>query len=135
MKLVRISLIVLQLLIMFNAFGGGIYGFFGAPGVDPAWLDGSPFSSYFIPSLFLFIVIGGGLALATGAWVRRSRLAPRLSLLMGVLLMGWIAAQLAMIGSVSWLQPAIFVAGVAITALAGVALRAGQRRVRAGATA
>ena len=85
MKLVRTSLIVLQLLIMFNAFGGGIYGFLGAPGVDPAWLDGSPFSSYFIPGLFLFVVIGGGLALATVAWVRKSRFAPRLSLVMGVL--------------------------------------------------
>jgi len=73
------------------------YGFFGAPGVDPAWLDGSP--------------------------------------LMGVLLMGWIAAQLAMIGSVSWLQPAIFVAGVAITTLAGVALLIGRRRARVGVTA
>ncbi|NLB82118.1 MAG: hypothetical protein GX800_11050 [Clostridiaceae bacterium] len=30
----------------------------GAKGVPGEWLKGSPFSDYFIPGLFLFIVIG-----------------------------------------------------------------------------
>ena len=30
-----------------------------------SWLDGSPFHSFFIPSLFLFVVIGGGMLVAT----------------------------------------------------------------------
>jgi hypothetical protein len=34
-----------------NAIGGGYYGLSGAAGVPKAWLEGSPFSDYFIPSL------------------------------------------------------------------------------------
>jgi hypothetical protein len=127
MKLTKISLISLQLIVMLNAFGGGIYGLSGAPGVDPAWLDGSPFSSYVIPSLILFTVIGGGMAVATAAWILKSRAAPWLSLVMGAALMSWIVVQLAMIGYVSWLQPVMLVAGAAVAALAVAALRAGQR--------
>ena len=99
---------------MLNAFGGGYYGLSGAVGVDPAWLDGTPFSSYFIPSLFLFTVIGGGMAVATAAWILKSRVAPWLSLAMGVTLMSWIVVQVSMIGYVSWMQPMSFVAGVAV---------------------
>ena len=123
MKLARISLISLQLLVMFNAFGGGYYGLSGATGVDLSWLDGTPFSSYFVPSLFLFTVVGGGMAVATVAWLLKSHVAPWLSLAMGVTLMSWIVVQVAMIGYVSWMQPVSFAAGVAVTGLAIVALR------------
>jgi hypothetical protein len=60
---------------------------------------------------------------ATIAHVRKSPLAPRVSLGMGVLLMLWIVAQVSIIGYVSWMQPTSFVAGAAITALAGLLLR------------
>ncbi len=60
---------------------------------------------------------------ATATWILKGRGAPWLSLAMGVTLMGWIVAQLAMIGSVGWLQPASFAAGIAVTGLAIVALR------------
>jgi len=133
MRLVRISLISIQLLVMLNAFGGGYYGLSGAPGVDPAWLEGTPFSSYFIPSLFLFTVIGGGMAVATAAWLLKSRVAPWLSLGMGVTLMTWIVVQLSMIGYVSWMQPASFAAGVAVTGLAAVAMRRARVAASAGA--
>jgi hypothetical protein len=129
MKRTRIAIITIQVLVMLNAFGGGYYGLSGAPGVDPAWLDGTPFSSYFVPSLFLFTVIGGGMAVATAAWILKSRVAPWLSLAMGVTLMSWIVVQVAMIGYVSWMQPVSFVAGAAVAALAGSALR-GVRRER-----
>jgi len=134
MKLTKIALIIIQLLVMLNAFGGGWYGMAGAPGVDPAWLDGSPISSYFVPGLFLFVAIGGGMLVATIAWWRRSRLAPWISLGMGGLVMLWIVVQLAIIGSVSPLQPISFVAGAAVATLAGVLLRA-ERRTRVGVTA
>jgi hypothetical protein len=133
MKLAKISLISFQLLVMLNAFGGGYYGLSGAPAVDPSWLDGTPFSSYFIPSLFLFTAIGGGMAVATAAWILKSRVAPWLSLAMGVTLMSWIVVQVAMIGYVSWMQPTSFAAGAAITALAAVLLRAERRQVQLGA--
>jgi hypothetical protein len=134
MKRTKIAIITIQLLVMLNAFGGGYYGLSGAPGVDPAWLDGTPFSSYFVPSLFLFTVIGGGMAVATAAWVLKSRVAPWLSLAMGVTLMSWIVVQVAMIGYVSWMQPVSFVAGAAVATLAGGAVRA-VRRERLSVTA
>jgi len=134
MKRTKIAIITIQLLVMLNAFGGGYYGLSGAPGVDPAWLDGTPFNSYFVPSLFLFTVIGGGMAAATAAWILKSRVAPWLSLAMGVTLMSWIVVQVAMIGYVSWMQPVSFVAGAAVATLAGSALR-GVRRQRLGVVA
>lgn len=130
MKLARIVIIVLQLVVMLNAFGGGYYGLTGAEGVDPAWLEGSPFSSYLIPSLFLLVVIGGGFALASLAWIVRNPRAPLLSLAMGVVLIAWIVVQVAIIGYVSWMQPASFLAGVAIAALALPFLRR-ERALRA----
>jgi hypothetical protein len=127
MKLTKIALIVIQLLVMLNAFGGGYYGLAGAKDIPTSWLDGSPFGSFFIPSLFLFVVIGGGMLAATLVWWRKSSLAPWVSLAMGVTLMLWIVAQVSIIGYVSWMQPTSFVAGAAIVALAAVLLRAARR--------
>jgi hypothetical protein len=127
MKRAKIALIVIQLLVMVNAFGGGFYGLNGAKAIPRAWLDGSPFSSFFIPSLFLFVVIGGGMLVATIVLLRRARLAPWVSLGVGVLLMLWIVVQVSIIGYVSWMQPTSFIAGAAIATLAGVLLR-GDRR-------
>jgi hypothetical protein len=127
MKLARLALIVVQLLVMLNAFGGGIYGMAGAPAVPKDWLAGSPFSGYFLPGLFLFVVIGGGMALASAAWLRKSARAPWASLTMGCLLMLWIVVQVAVIGLTSPLQPVSFVAGAVVAALAGVLLRRARR--------
>ena len=123
MKRVKTALVALQLLVAANAVGGGIYGLAGAKAVPTEWLEGSPFHSYTVPSLFLLGVIGGGMIVATAAWLLRRRVAPWLSLGMGVTLMLWIVAQVAVITLNSWLQPASFAAGMAITALAVYALR------------
>ena len=131
MKLAKIPSSLIQLLVMLNAFGGGYYGLSGAPASIRPGSTARPFSSYFIPSLFLFTVIGGGMAVATAAWILKSRVAPWLSLAMGVTLMSWIVVQVAMIGYVSWMQPVSFAAGVAVSALAVVALRAGRQRAGA----
>jgi hypothetical protein len=127
MKRTKITLMAIQVLVMVNAFAGGFYGLNGAKAIPRSWLDGSPFSSFFIPSLFLFVVIGGGMLIATVACWRGSRLTPWLSLAMGVLLMLWIVTQVSIIGYVSWMQPASFAAGAAIAALAGVLIRDGRR--------
>jgi hypothetical protein len=134
MKRAKIALIVIQLLVMVNAFGGGFYGLNGAKAIPRAWLDGSPFHSFFIPSLFLFVVIGGGMLVATIVLLRRARVAPWVSLGMGVLLMLWIVVQVSIIGYVSWMQPTSFVAGAAIAALAGALIR-GERRAQVASAA
>lgn len=123
MKRVKTALIALQLLVAANAVGGGIYGLAGAKDVPTEWLEGSPFSTYTVPSLFLLGVIGGGMIVATTAWLLHRRIAPWASLGMGVILMSWIVAQVAIITLNSWLQPVSFAAGLAIAALAVYALR------------
>jgi hypothetical protein len=84
------------------AFAGGFYGMSGAEGVPREWLDGTPFRSYRIPSLILFVVVGGGLFVAA---------------------VGWIGVQVAVIGYVSWLQPATACAGALALVLASLSAR------------
>jgi len=104
--------------IALNAFGGAVYGLAGAPGVPREWLFGTPFSSYLVPSLFLGVVVGGGCLTASIGVLRRSRFTPPLAMSAGVLLLSWIAVQVALIGWVSWLQPAVAACGAVIVLLA-----------------
>ena len=102
-----------------NAFGGGYYGLSGAEGVPTEWLAGGPFEDYFVPSLFLFVVIGGWLLLATIAVAMSWRRARAVALAAGLLLLAWIAVQVAIIGYVSWMQPATVIGAAAVLSLAG----------------
>ena len=108
----RISLIILLFIVAINAFAGGYYGLAGAKNVPPEWLEGSPFRSYFIPSLFLFAIVGGSCLLAAIALLRRWAVAGKLAMLAGIIMLGWIIAQVIIIGYVSWLQPAIAICGL-----------------------
>lgn len=101
-----------------NAFAGGYYGLSGAKGVPLEWLAGSPFSDYFIPSLILFVVVGGVFSFAAIAVFMRSRLARVSAFVAGTVVLVWIGVQLAIIGYVSWMQPTTLVAGVFVLILA-----------------
>jgi hypothetical protein len=132
MRPVKISLVILQLILFVNACGGAVYGLSGAKAIPRSWLEGSPFQSYVIPSLFLLIAVGGSMLVATVLWLLGSRVAdgrwaPWASIAAGSILVGWIVAQVAMIGYVSWMQPACFAAGLAIAALGAMALRLRSR--------
>jgi hypothetical protein len=96
------------------ALGGGIYGLMGAEGVPAVWLEGSPFTTYLIPSLFLFAAVGGSCALAAWAVLMSHRLGRILAPAAGVLLIAWIAAQVSIIGYVSWLQPFVAAYGIIV---------------------
>lgn len=101
-----------------NAFGGGYYGLAGAKGVPREWLARSPFDDYIVPSLILIFVVGGaflGAAIAVFAALPAAR---RIVTLAGALALVWIAAQVAIIGPVSWLQPAIACVGVLLLVVA-----------------
>jgi len=102
----------LQMLVAVNAIGGGVFGLTGAPGVPREWLAGSPFSSYLIPSLVLIVAVGGlHFLAAVRLWQGHPRALP-FGRAAGAILLGWIAAQMAIIGYVSWLQPAMGATGV-----------------------
>jgi flavodoxin len=118
MKALRIALGVVLAVIALNAFGGGYYGMAGAKDVPPEWLYGSPFKSYFLPALFLFVVIGGACLAGSIAAFRNANSARGISLLCAGLLISWIIIQVAIIGYVSWMQPAIFISALCISCLA-----------------
>jgi hypothetical protein len=87
-------------------------------GVPREWLSGSPFKDYFIPSLILFVVVGGSLlaaAVAVYAGVRADRAA---ALAAGVTVLVWLAAEIAIIGYISWMQPATALGGALIVVTA-----------------
>lgn len=100
-----------------NAFGGGYYALSGAKDVPLEWLSESPFDSYFIPGLFLFFVIGPSCLAASVLLFVKSRFSKKAAIVCGVLLLLWIIIQVAIIGYVSWMQPAIAISGIAILLL------------------
>lgn len=103
-----------------NAFGGGCYGLAGARDVPTAWLEGSPFSDYFIPSLVLFVIVGGAFLIASIAVFACWRAARVLALLAGVVVLGWLAVQVAIIGYVSWMQPVTASTALVVLGLASL---------------
>jgi hypothetical protein len=115
---IRIALGMLLAFAALNAFGGGTYGMAGAEGVPVEWLEGTPFTSYTIPSLILFVVVGGGFLFAAVATFARAPFARAAAAASAVIVLGWIFVQVMMIGSVSWMQPATAVGGLVILCLA-----------------
>jgi hypothetical protein len=111
-----ISLITIHIIVALNALAGGYYGLAGASGVPLEWLRGSPFTSYFYPSLILLLVVGGSQTAAAIAVIMKKSKAPNYSFFAGLILLIWIVVQVSVIGYVSWLQPAM-----AITAIVTIA--------------
>ncbi len=101
-----------------NAFGGGYYGLSGAEGIPVELLEGSPFRSYFVPSLVLIVVVGGSFLFAGIAVFADLRIARFSALMSGAIVLVWIVVQLGIIGYVSWLQPTTAVGGLLILLLA-----------------
>ena len=106
---------ILLAFIAINAFGGGSYGMMSPKELPKEWLEGSPFSSFFLPSLILFVVVGGSHMVAALMVLRRKKWAYEATLLAGVILLVWILVQVGIIGFVSFLQP--LMAGLAIVVL------------------
>ncbi len=117
-KIIKNILGVILAIVAINAFGGGYYGMSGAKDIPLDWLNGSLFKSYFIPALFLFTVVGGTCLYSSIAVFWNWKNARTSSLLCGMLMISWILIQVAIIGYVSWMQPAIFIAGVSVIILA-----------------
>jgi len=100
-----------------NAFGGGYYGLTGAKGVPTKWLEGSPFSDYFVPSLVLLVVVGGAFLVAAIVVIAGWPTARAAALTAGLVVLAWLLAQVAIIGLVSWMQPTTAIAAAGILVL------------------
>jgi len=104
-KRVRFTLGFLLSFVALNAFAGGYYGMAGAKDIPLEWLDGTPFSTYFIPSLFLFLVIGGTCLFAAIAVFKKHPLGTKIAFVAAAIIVIWLIVQLVTIGYVSWMQP------------------------------
>ncbi len=122
----------LELLVGGSAVAAGLF-FVRDPsgaGVFPlSMLEQSPFRDYLIPGLVLLIVVGLGNVAAAALSFTRHRLAAPAAIAMGVVTCGWIVCQVAFIGYVSFLQPAVFIIGLVIAALGWRATNAGRPRI------
>ena len=116
----RTLLAALLGIVALNAFGGSVYGLSGAESVPESWLEGSPFHTYFVPSLVLLVAVGGSMAVAAVLVVRGAATGRTAAMAAAAILLGWIGVQVAIIGWVSWLQPTMAVAAVAILVLASM---------------
>jgi len=110
----RYLLGILLAVVALNAFGGGYYGLAGAKDVPTEWLAGSPFRSYVVPSIVLFVVVGGSCLVAAIALFARWRIDRAAALTSGAVLLVWIVVQVVAIGYVSWLQPTVFAVALAV---------------------
>lgn len=113
----RWSLVAVLALVALNAFAGGYYGMTGAEHVPTEWLAGSPFETYLVPSIILFVVVGGAFALAAVAVSTRRRYARVAAAVAAGVGVAWLTTQVAIIGYVSWMQPATAAAIVVVTLL------------------
>lgn len=104
-KLLRYFLGCLLAFSALNAFGGGIYAIMGAENVPVEWLKGSPFTSYFVPGLILFFIVGGSFLTSSVLMFLNSKHAFKASYFSVFIVFIWLVVQVSIIGYVSWMQP------------------------------
>lgn len=114
----RFILVVLLAMLALNSFGGGLYGMMGAKDIPTEWLEGSGFQDYFIPSLILFVFVGGSAIIAAIAVFKHHIADRKLSFLCAGITGIWILVQIVIIGYVSFLQPLIAMTAILILILA-----------------
>ena len=119
----RFALGALLAFVALNAFGGGVYGVLGAKDLPTEWLQGTPFRDYLIPSVALFVAVGGPCLFAAVSVFRRHSWARPAAFAAGTIVLVWMTVQLLLIGYVSWLQPTFVVIALLVLALAGLAPR------------
>lgn len=116
-----IVLFILHLIVGLGGLAGGYAGLtdiqqpLGAP---HSMLEGSPFTSFFIPALFLFSVIGIGNLISALLVSRYSILGPLASFVTGFLLVAWIVIQCLVIHDIVALHVIFFCIGLMQVVLA-----------------
>jgi hypothetical protein len=124
---VRVALVILEGFVGLGAVLGGVSVATNAIGLPETLLRGSPFGSYLVPGLVLTFVVGGSQLVAAAVVLRRHGLGAPASALAGIVLVGWMVVQVAIIGLGHWIQAFYLVLGVLIVVLA-----ARLRRTEAG---
>jgi len=122
--------IVLAVVAWFNLLSAvlGMLGLtIGFLPIPVEWLDGSAFTSYLWPGVILGVVVGGVQVLALVAQYGRWRLAAGLHAAAGLVMIGWVFIEVAMLPGFVLLQGIYFATGVLQTVLAVLLLGAWPR--------
>lgn len=99
-------------------------------GFPTGWIEATPFGSYLLPGIYLFVMNGIGMCVLVGLSVTRHRYAPWLTGILGMGLVIWIGVQLIVMPEVSYLQAIFGVIGVVLAAVSVAWLRrTGQVRL------
>jgi hypothetical protein len=113
--------VTLDLLLSIGALAGGAALMIGPRGqiipLAVSALQGSPFDTYFVPGMILFGVIGIGPLLAARLVWLRHWWAPLATILVGIILLIWLAVEIAIVGYSDNppLQPVYLLLGATIT--------------------
>lgn len=125
------ALAVVQLFNGLSALAGGIGLMSDPSGGNVAmkleWLTGTPFSTFLIPGIILFVVNGMGNIGGFFFTLKKRIYAGGIGFIFGVIMMGWIIVQVSMIGYMSFLQPLYFATGL-LQMIFGFQFRAQWRR-------
>src|ERR1700682_3376964 len=74
-------------------------------GMPTKLLAGSPFTSFLVPGILLFTVVGVAPLMAAALTIRRQALAPIAAVGVGVALIGWVSVEMVVLagpGSLAW---------------------------------
>lgn len=118
----RWPLLAVALFLAVGAIPAGI-GFVLRPdgslvGMPLAVLAGTPFPDFRLPGIFLALAVGGSALAASVLLALGARRAAGVALVAGLVTLGWIAVQVALLGYLSPLQPLVAALGLALVWLA-----------------
>jgi hypothetical protein len=86
-------------------------------GLNLQMLNGTPFHNFLLPGLLLMFIIGGTQILAILLSILRHPQTYKAALAAGIILIAWIAFQLMMVHSYTWLYGLYLLIGVLISLL------------------
>jgi hypothetical protein len=86
--------------------------------MPPDWLQGTPFTSWVLPGVFLLLVVAIPMGAAAVLELRSSPWAQLASIVAGAAQVGWIGAQLLIMQRYNVLQPVMLGFGLAVVLLA-----------------
>jgi hypothetical protein len=135
---IRFALFVVDLSAAVSAVIGGVAVALDVDHFPREWLARSPFSDYVLPGAMLAVLVGGSAAIAAVATARFPRVGAPVSVVAGLVMVGWIVGELAVLNQNtastsprSVVEPIYFVVGLAMAAL-GLILWCRGRRPPAG---
>jgi len=121
-KLDRIAIVIVSGMVGLQAIipgwqimtDGSVYGY----KLPADWLSSYwPFGGFFVAGLTLLVVIGGGCIAAAVVNIVNARAGVMAGLVMGIVLIGWIAGELVFLTQTSFMTWLILASGVVLVAL------------------